>query len=72
MEVRETCVMTFATSLDRQHRVRINDPRPSLAATNVNATASMLRAVDVFDGTIGRLESFVGAEVVTETTRTII
>lgn len=72
MEVRETCVMTFATSLGNQHRMRINDPRPNLAAANISATASILGAINVFDDTVGRLESLVGAEVVTETITTII
>ncbi|MCL1862882.1 MAG: DUF2922 domain-containing protein [Defluviitaleaceae bacterium] len=72
MEVRETCVMTFATSLGKQHRMRINDPRPSLSETNANVAGALLTTVNVFDETIGNLERLVGAEIIKETTRTII
>jgi hypothetical protein len=72
MEVRETCVMTFLTSLEGQKRVRINAPRAGLVRPSVDVAANMLISVPLFDDEIGNLVSLVDAEFVTETRVTVV
>jgi len=67
--------MRFATSLGGTKTLRINAPRTNImaAAANVNTAATMLRSAgNVFGDEVGTLQSLVSAEVVTETTTTII
>jgi hypothetical protein len=72
MEIRETCVLTFSTSLGGQKNVRINDPRPLITAASINVAAGMLTAADMFDESVGSLVDLVGAAVVTQTINTIV
>lgn len=72
MTVRETCVLNFGTSTGRGFNVRIRDPRPGLSAGAVTSAAAMFVSANPFDNTVGNLTDLAGAELVTQTTRTII
>jgi len=65
--VRETCILTFNTSLDSTRLVRIPEPRPNLTQTAVTNAASLFIEADPFDETIGRLESLARADIIRET-----
>jgi hypothetical protein len=69
---RQTCVLSFVTSLGGKKNVRVNDPRPVLTVSGLNAAANSLISANAFDATIGNLVSFEGAEVITKTTTAII
>jgi hypothetical protein len=72
MRIRERCLVTFNTSLGKRKTIGINEPRDTISQTNVGNLAGLLLNAPVFDASIGTLVSLVGAQVVTETTRTII
>ncbi|MCL1842863.1 MAG: DUF2922 domain-containing protein [Defluviitaleaceae bacterium] len=71
-ETRQTCVLTFRTSLDGRKTVRINDPRPGLILGNIRAAEESLIEIPIFDPTIGNLVALTGAELVTEDRVTIL
>lgn len=72
MEVRETIVMTFATSLNGRKNVRINEPRTALSVPEINNAANYFMSANPFDSTVGDLISLIGTQRVIETRTTII
>lgn len=74
MNIRETCVLTFATSESTLKNVRINNPRPGLSPADLIPVIDTLTSadLDVFDDTIGGLVSLISAVVQTETITEII
>jgi hypothetical protein len=72
MATRNTCVLTFNTSLEKRKSISINEPRSGLDASNVNMAASMLANADAFDSTVGSLTGLAKADLVSVTTTTVI
>lgn len=70
--VKETCVLTFATSRGGRKIIRIANPRPNIQADQVMAGAINVLGGDLFDSTVGRLEGLATAEVVTQTTTRLL
>lgn len=71
-EIRTTCVMTFLTSRENQHNVRVRDPRVGITVVNVSGAATTLIMANPFESEIGELERLVGAQLVTDTIYTIV
>lgn len=63
--VRETCVLRFRTSLQKQKVLRINDPSSALNRNDVVTFAGPILGAPIFDNSVGILEELVGAERVT-------
>lgn len=73
MEMRDTCVLTFATSLGNNKVIRLHDPNPNITALAVDeAVSPIIDDVDMFDSSVGKLINLMSAVMVTETTRTIL
>jgi len=69
--MRETCVLTFATSLGGRRNVRIPNPRTGLDAAIVAIAAESIREANPFDETIGSLTELERAEIISDT-RTVL
>jgi hypothetical protein len=72
MSTREFCELKFRTSLGKIKTINVNDPRPALIPSNITGVGIALCAIELFDETVGRLETFVGAKHVNRTTTVII
>lgn len=71
-EIRETVVMTFATSRGTQKNMRIRDPRPNVSSADVESAATSFITANPYEAEIGSLERLVGAEHVVDTITTVI
>lgn len=67
MNVRQTAVITFRTSLGNQFNLRLNNPVPAFEERDAGVISGQMIEADPFDETVGSLEEMVGAAIVTVT-----
>ena len=72
MATRARVLMKFKTSLGKQKVIAINNPRPSVTASNITTSRNNFLSSNPFDASIGSLSSFIEAVRVTETTEKLI
>jgi hypothetical protein len=70
--MKETCEMTFRTSLGRNRVVSVADPRGGLTGNTVTNAASMIMASNPFDAGTGNLISLQRAQRVSVAKKSII